>query len=95
VNVAFTHWKAMYTQTEQVALNIHKLGPSKKYTGNRDGACQVNFIRYMASGTKARFNVHINVPAAVAEGRERSGGWHWWLSVHKCALTHSGPYEAK
>jgi hypothetical protein len=64
VMLAFDLWKSLYEARQRgsiSALNIHMLGPSAKYTGNRNGKVQANFIRNKGGGRKGRYNVHINV----------------------------------
>ena len=58
--LAFTKWKENLNAAAKgsdVALNMHKLGPTLKTTGNRNWN-QFNFIRNRAVGTTNRFNVH-------------------------------------
>ena len=57
---AFQLWKADYGAAQVTSLGIHKLGPTQKFTGDRDGAWQFNFIRNISATDKGRFNVHVN-----------------------------------
>ncbi|NMJ41005.1 hypothetical protein GWK16_07120 [Roseomonas sp. JC162] len=62
--MAFELWKQLYearTPGSIIALNIHMMGPSAKYTGDRNGAIQANFIRFKQAGKVGRYNIHIDV----------------------------------
>jgi len=61
ISLAFEKWKSKYSANDVLQLQIHKLGPSKKYSGNRQGKLQVNFIRKIVASSGGRFNIHINV----------------------------------
>ena len=56
---AFIMWKARYG-TSATALDMHMLGPSKKYSGGRNGKSQINFIRKIVAGKGNRFNIHVD-----------------------------------
>jgi len=60
INQAFEVWKQTYYVGKVHSLNIHKLGPSEKFTGGRDGKLQVNFLRLIVSGKAGKYNIHIN-----------------------------------
>lgn len=59
IELAFTKWKACYTGKLE-SLGVHKMGPDEKWTGDRDGKVQANFIRWVESDHKRKINVHIN-----------------------------------
>jgi hypothetical protein len=58
--LAFEKWKEKYISSDILALNLHKLGPSPKYTGGRGGKLQANFLRLISSEKSYKFNVHID-----------------------------------
>ncbi|MFT7129414.1 MAG: hypothetical protein ACI89U_001530 [Gammaproteobacteria bacterium] len=58
--LAFEKWKAKYSSSDVVDLQMHMLGPSPKYTGGRNGQKQANFIRKIGSASPYRFNIHID-----------------------------------
>lgn len=62
--LAFELWKQGAEAKEtglSTALNMHKMGPKSKHTGNRGGVVQVNFIRKITKTSTGRMNVHIDV----------------------------------
>jgi len=59
IELAYTKWKALYSGRLD-SLNVHKMGPAQKWTGDRDGKVQANFIRYVDTTRRRRINVHIN-----------------------------------
>lgn len=64
VTLAFDLWKSLYEANRRGSistLRIHMMGPSAKYTGDRNGRVQANFIRNKGGGRKGRYNVHIDV----------------------------------
>ena len=64
VMLAYDLWKQLYEAQRRgsvKALHIHMMGPSAKYTGDRNGQVQANFIRNKGGGKKGRYNVHVNV----------------------------------
>ncbi len=63
-HLARDKWLNIYAKAgASKALRVHVLGPSKKYTGGREGASQANFIRDVSATSTRRFNVHVNIKA--------------------------------
>lgn len=60
ITLAFQKWCAMYSSTQVNSLNLHMLGPSPKYTGDRNGQRQANFLRFINPPKSYKFNIHIN-----------------------------------
>jgi len=64
VALGFTLWKQLYEARQPGSvqtLNLHMMGPSAKYSGDRNGKVQANFIRDKGGAKKGRFNIHVNV----------------------------------
>lgn len=61
IKLAFTKWKQIYVNAGTLeSLNVHMMGPAAKWTGDRQGKSQANFIRLLQAGKTWSVNVHIN-----------------------------------
>lgn len=61
IKLGYDKWKAIYVSAGTLSsLNVHMMGPAAKWTGNRQGQSQANFIRRLEAGKKWSLNVHIN-----------------------------------
>lgn len=61
ITLAYDKWKAIYQKAGTLqSLNVHMMGPAQKWTGDRNGRWQANFIRRLQAGKDWMVNVHID-----------------------------------